>query len=382
MIFPTTEEIENHLVDSIYDGAIPIQSPFGLAVRISDFVGFNYSYYFKDMHIRPMAKGAIAIFVQQHDELGRLAQGDIKGAGKSKIAFLSSYAGNSMISQASELATPLTSIERSRRIINGAAGEGVATVNDFIGRPTDHGWEMIPAGKNRWVLPTDRLREDSAKIDAAAAQRGQDAAPLLDTVVIIVITEGIGRAIRVPTSTAGTAAAVAEGAPVTEVAASSGRLREVVRFLRKEGVDDIAVRRQIIVVGILEPITSETPVALQRFRRLFPEPMSEGKQLLGRLGDVETRVMTVRETITVERAGFRPEFEVRFTSPSTGSSAWADLVAIDTTTRQPARVIQFVRAIPHKGGQMLVFDLREMAAAQIIEDALGPAFPEFIATGP
>ena len=97
------------------------------------------------------------------------------------------------------------------------------------------------------------------------------------------------------------------------------------------------------------------------------------------MGDIPTRVATVEEAAAMECAGLRPQFEFRVNAG--GDSAWVDLVGIDPATGQPARAIQFIRALPRAGG-FWMFDPRETVNARIIEQALGTRFPEFVITGP
>lgn len=163
------------------------------------------------------------------------------------------------------------------------------------------------------------------------------------------------------------------------VPSSFSRLRQTVRFLRQEGVNNASVRRSMIRAGFEGSIGSDTPVTLARFRHLFPETMQAGKRFSGRLGDIGTRVATINEALGMERAGLNVRFEFGVSSPS--GRAWVDLVGLHPTSNLPVRAIQFIRALPRLGG-IWSFDSRERLNARIIQEALGPQFPEFIITGP
>jgi hypothetical protein len=155
-------------------------------------------------------------------------------------------------------------------------------------------------------------------------------------------------------------------------------LRRTVRFLRDEGVGDAAVRRTMIECGFVGTVGSDTPFTLARFRRLFPQTMVQGKKFCGRVGDIETRIATIKKSQAIELAGLKPHFE--FKVSAAGGSAWVDLVGLNLAG-QPETAIQFIRASQLSGG-LVVFRAYETLNARIIKQALGPQFPEFVITGP
>ena len=143
-------------------------------------------------------------------------------------------------------------------------------------------------------------------------------------------------------------------------------LRDNARFLRDHGITDRGLRRQIIEAGfrsdLLDPIATEATFA--RFGNLFPETVARGKQFRGRLGNIQTRVVTLNQGALLERAGFRVNFEhhVRLTD---GSSRFIDIFATRPGTNLPI-AIQLVRTNP--SGRIIRTD--ELLAAQQIEQGL------------
>jgi hypothetical protein len=169
----------------------------------------------------------------------------------------------------------------------------------------------------------------------------------------------------------------------SEQAAASGagdftQLRKLVQFLRQEGVTDPGVRRSMIEAGVEAPIGSDTPITLARFRKLFPETIARGKEFTGRLGDIETRVATLNEAAAMERAGFQPRFE--FPVRGAGRTVFADLACFDRTTRQPARIVQFLRALQKSDGSIYFYGYEGRNAALI--DKAYPGLLEFFVTAP
>jgi|GEM_PF-4335701 len=165
--------------------------------------------------------------------------------------------------------------------------------------------------------------------------------------------------------------------PIQTEPSQIAKLKVTVRFLRDQGVDDIAVRRKIVQSGFEGVIGADTPASLEQFRRLFPQTIKAGKSFRGRLGDIDTRVATINESIQMERSGLEPIFEWKVDAAS--GVAYVDIVGFNAAG-QPVRVVQLIRAIPRTGG-LIVFDKREMIKAGIISDALGQQYPEFIITG-
>ena len=132
------------------------------------------------------------------------------------------------------------------------------------------------------------------------------------------------------------------------------QLRQIVEFLKMEQVNKKALRREIIEAGFDAPIDPSTPIALARFRKLFPETLKRGKKFEGRLGDIFTRVETIEQTLRLERAGYLVEYEYRV-SNSLGT-AYADVVGIDHVTGQPVELIQLMRPLPRAGSKFTLDD--------------------------
>ena len=137
-----------------------------------------------------------------------------------------------------------------------------------------------------------------------------------------------------------------------------------VRFLRDSGITDRALRRQIIESGFRSSILDGAPITANRFNTLFPDTFQAGKSFSGRLGNIDTRVSTLFNAATLERAGLTPRFE--FQVPlGNGRSRFVDLVGLQN--RQPTTLIQLVKESP-TGRIIRAAD--EFRAAQEIENAL------------
>jgi hypothetical protein len=132
------------------------------------------------------------------------------------------------------------------------------------------------------------------------------------------------------------------------------QLRQIVEFLKMEQVNKKALRREIIEAGFDAPIDPSTPIALARFRKLFPETLKRGKKFEGRLGDIFTRVETIEQTLRLERAGYLVRYEYRV-SNSLGT-AYADVVGIDPVTGQPVELIQLMRPLLRAGNKFTLDD--------------------------
>lgn len=121
------------------------------------------------------------------------------------------------------------------------------------------------------------------------------------------------------------------------------QLRQIVEFLKREQVNKKTLRREIIEAGFDAPTDPSTPIALARFRTLFPGTIKRGKKLEGRFGDIPTRVEIIVQTLRLERAGYLVRYEFRV-SNSVGT-AYLDVMAIDLVTGQPVELIQLKRPI-------------------------------------
>ncbi|KKL46360.1 hypothetical protein LCGC14_2346330, partial [marine sediment metagenome] len=121
------------------------------------------------------------------------------------------------------------------------------------------------------------------------------------------------------------------------VAAGRSSPRRMEAFLVREGITDPALRRLIIEGGLTKAIGKNTPITLQRFRKLFPETIARGKRFLGRLGNVQTRAVTIREAQAIELQGLIPRFEY------SAGGRFADIVAV--RGYNPVRVIQVVKQL-------------------------------------
>ena len=121
------------------------------------------------------------------------------------------------------------------------------------------------------------------------------------------------------------------------------KTRELVSFLRNEGISDASIRRKIWESGLKEIISSDTPVTLDRFRRIFVRPLSEGKALTGRFGNVDTRVATLLESSRLESRGLTPFFEWRV------GRRFADIAGVDPVSGEVSQLIQLVKALRSGG---------------------------------
>jgi hypothetical protein len=165
---------------------------------------------------------------------------------------------------------------------------------------------------------------------------------------------------------AGVAEASAKTAPSTRparVARASGEftvLRDAAEFLKEEGFGPL-LRRQLLESGFQQSIGADTPITLARFRKLFRGSLAAGKELKGRLGDLDTRVATINRALAMERSGLTPSFEY----PIAGGENFVDLVGLDANGN-PVEAVQFAKEV--KPG---VWNEREVPNAKAIEQVLG-----------
>jgi hypothetical protein len=147
-------------------------------------------------------------------------------------------------------------------------------------------------------------------------------------------------------------------------------LRDLVSFLKEQGLNEAIDRRLIIEAGLQQRVGADTPFTLARFQKLILEPLEAGKDLAalrGRLGNLETRVATINNALDFERQGLQPVFEYGVGGRS------VDLVGMRNGI--PIRAMQFVKEVSPG-----VISPREVPAARDIARALGIE-PEKVLTG-
>jgi len=127
---------------------------------------------------------------------------------------------------------------------------------------------------------------------------------------------------------------------------------------------------QIWESGLKEAISTDTPATLDRFRRIFSRPLSEGKALTGRFGNVDTRVATLLESTRLESSGLTPFFEWR------AGRRFVDIVGINPATGEVSELIQLVKGL-RSGG----INPRELDPVLDILEQTG-MIPRIVITGP
>jgi hypothetical protein len=113
------------------------------------------------------------------------------------------------------------------------------------------------------------------------------------------------------------------------------------QFLLGQGLTDPALRQAFIDAGLTEPISKDaTPLTHQRFQEIVVDHANSGKRWAGKLGDISTRVVTLKTAAEFERGDLRVEFEQRFPVGG-GGFRDADLVVRDPSTNNIIRIVQF-----------------------------------------
>jgi hypothetical protein len=111
-------------------------------------------------------------------------------------------------------------------------------------------------------------------------------------------------------------------------------------YLSAAGLTDPAVREAFVKAGF-KPIDPETaPLTHQRFLQKVIGHAQSKDQWTGRLGDIETRTVTLNTAAAAEGQGLLPEFEHMVGTGRMGETHWIDLV-LRSREGQVVDAIQF-----------------------------------------
>ncbi|MDB4891181.1 MAG: insecticidal toxin complex protein TcdB family [Gemmatimonadetes bacterium] len=138
-------------------------------------------------------------------------------------------------------------------------------------------------------------------------------------------------------------------------------LRDVVAFLKKEGISDPLIRAELIENGLREPISeTATPKTYKRFKELVVDTFVAGKRYKGRKGDFATRVDTLNYARNAELLGFDVKFELKIDGKFADLAIFMNGKLIDA--------IQFVKQVNVEGPPAI--NPREAGPTAIIQKQL------------